>query len=230
MKNEETLGKWMNNSGLFSLMVQIIIFIMCLYTVSIPLPEKDQILNKILLVENGVQLIEILFYSWLLFSTFKPTGEITWVRYLDWVFTTPAMLLSLSCFMYYINHRDTETVDLPTIWNKESTSIITIVVANLAMLFFGFLAEVQKGNFYVNIALGFVGFFISFYTIFMNFVGTNTLNQILFYVTFLLWMLYGVAALMPYLTKNIFYNILDIFSKNITALGLIFYIYYVVRG
>ena len=47
MKSEETLGKWMNTSGLFSLVVQIIIFIMCLYTASISLPEKDQILNKI---------------------------------------------------------------------------------------------------------------------------------------------------------------------------------------
>jgi bacteriorhodopsin len=37
---------------------------------------------------------------------------------------------------------------------------------------------------------------------------------------FIVWSLYGVAAILPFFIKNISYNILDIFAKNFFGLFL----------
>lgn len=221
------MEQWVNTSGIISLVIQVIIFILSLYTIQYNLSPKHQIVNKILMVENVVQMIEIVFYSWLLFSTIKPQGEITWVRYFDWVFTTPAMLFSLVCFMVYVENPD-QIVSLEGIWEKNAQSLLIIFIANFLMLLFGFLGELKIGNKNLNIGLGFIAFFVSFWTIMKDFMGTHWINKALFYFTFVLWLLYGVAALMSYNSKNIFYNILDVFSKNITSLALVIYIHYLV--
>jgi hypothetical protein len=44
-------------------------------------------------------------------------------------------------------------------------------------------------------------------------------SQIFFYF-FAVWFTYGIAALMDYKTKNIMYNILDLFAKNFFGLYL----------
>jgi bacteriorhodopsin len=36
------------------------------------------------------------------------------------------------------------------------------------------------------------------------------------------WSLYGVAALLPYDTKNSMYNILDLFAKNFLGVFLVY--------
>mgnify|MGYP001161137267 FL=1 len=222
------MEEWVNVSGTISLIIQIIIFIASIYTIQLQLPPNHLILGKILMVENVVQLIEIVFYGWLMFSVLKPEGEITWVRYVDWVFTTPAMLFSLVCFMLYIDS-DNKEITLANIWESKSQPLIIIFVANFLMLLFGFLAELKIGNYLLNMILGFIAFFVSFWTIFTDFMGTSLVNKVLFYSTFVLWLLYGVAALMSYHSKNIFYNILDIFSKNIMALALVLYIHYILN-
>ena len=48
----------------------------------------------------------------------------------------------------------------------------------------------------------------------------------LFYYMFIIWGIYGIAALMPIYTKNNMFNILDIFAKNF--LGL--YLYYRIKN
>jgi bacteriorhodopsin len=212
------------NSSIISLTIQIIVFIISLYTLTLPLDPKYQILNKILTVENVVQAIEIVFYTWLVFSFQNTKTDITWIRYFDWVFTTPAMLFSLISFMTFMNNQQ-KIVHLEDIYQGNEISILTIFWANFVMLFFGFLAEIYKSHKLLFNLFGFIGFFVSFYSIYTNFVGSNIINIIIFSFTFVLWFLYGIAAMYPYATKNLMYNILDVFSKNVTAFLLVLYIF-----
>jgi hypothetical protein len=93
------------------------------------------------------------------------------------------------------------------------------------MLFFGLLGELDIANKYVTFSLGFVFFYLSFKEIYDNYVGDNEINKGLFNFLFVVWSLYGIAALFNFEIKNISYNILDLFSKNFYGL-FIFYIIY----
>ena len=50
---------------------------------------------------------------------------------------------------------------------------------------------------------------------------TTTDRKWLYWLFLISWSLYGVAAFLPYVPKNIMYNILDLFSKNL--LGVILF-------
>ena len=93
------------------------------------------------------------------------------------------------------------------------------------MLMFGYLGETGVMDKKIAIPLGFVFFFLSFKLIYEEYAVHSKLGKLLFKVLFTIWILYGVAALMPGREKNISYNILDIFSKNFYGL----FIYYKVR-
>jgi hypothetical protein len=90
------------------------------------------------------------------------------------------------------------------------------------MLLFGFLTEIKKIPRNIGFIFGTLAFFYSFYVIYYNFVGSNMINQCLFFFILIIWFLYGVAFLFSYVTKNTIYNILDIVSKNFYGL----FIYY----
>jgi hypothetical protein len=94
------------------------------------------------------------------------------------------------------------------------------------MLISGYLGEIKKIS--VNNAFWFGTLFLiySFYLIYDNFVGNNLINNYLYIFNFTLWTLYGIAYLLPYNMKNISYNFLDIFSKNINGLLISLYILY----
>ena len=92
------------------------------------------------------------------------------------------------------------------------------------MLLFGFLGEMKKIPYFLGYVLGMVCFIISFSTIFDNFAKGQAQNEGLFGVFVFIWFLYGVAYLMSYKTKNIAYNLLDLVSKNIFGLYLLYII------
>ena len=62
--------------------------------------------------------------------------------------------------------------------------------------------------------------------IYVNYVTKNTSGNILFWYFFFFWSLYGVVAVLPYYIKNSFYNILDLFAKNIVGVFLSYIIYF----
>ena len=101
------------------------------------------------------------------------------------------------------------------------------VVGLFGMLLFGFLGEINKLDKTISFSLGSIMFSLCYYTIYKNFLGTATLNQYLFYITFIIWSLYGIASLLPYVIKNVSYNILDIFSKNVNGLFIFGYILFI---
>lgn len=105
-------------------------------------------------------------------------------------------------------------------FQNNKSNIIPIVILNAIMLLFGYLGEVKQINNYLAVFLGFLPFFAMFYIIYENYAKFTPNGEILFWYFSVVWSLYGVAAIMPYLWKNISYNILDIFAKNFFGIFL----------
>lgn len=212
-------------SAYISLAVQLIIGFVGIHGIFIPLRDEDKILTNIMILETIVQFIELCFYIWITMQLSKLTYEVTYTRYFDWFISTPIMLLTTVFFMEYLTYEKLgQTIKIKEIIEKDYIEIIKIVIANFFMLLFGFLGErkyITRTNGFI---FGTITFLYSFYIIYNEFVGENIINNILFFTMFIIWSLYGIAYLFPYVTKNTMYNILDIFSKNFYGL----FIYYVI--
>ena len=240
-----------------SILVQIITGVITLGAVFFKLAPKDMILHDIILMETIVQFVELAFYIFISYYLVKiSVSGVTPLRYFDWVFTTPTMLLSTIMFFDYKNKQqsrdshDKETKEAMSVINNKSEGlkeetpsirfmdfvkehkaiIIRIFAYNFLMLMFGYLGEIGKMNLHIANAIGFLFFGLTFYTIWSNYVKKSTvvINHQLFYFMFVVWALYGVAALVSPLLKNIGYNFLDIIAKNFYGL-FIFYQMYLTR-
>ena len=203
-----------------SIIVQIITALIGFYGISFQLAEKHIILRELLIMETVVQVIELIYYTWLTtnFTTLK--YDVTFTRYFDWVLSTPIMIVSTVLYMKYRNTSDSENIRLIPLFMENSSSIWNILSANWGMLLFGFLGERNILSRMTAFWGGTAIFLWSFYLIYTNFVGTDTVNSMLFWFMFIFWGMYGVAFCFSYATKNSMYNILDIFSKNFYGLFL----------
>jgi hypothetical protein len=123
-------------SAYISLIIQFITGVISLYGIFIPLPFKDRILREILILETIVQVIEFIFYVWLVVSFYKINYDVTYVRYFDWFWTTPVMILSTIYFFEYITYESTSILDITI---KDFSYLSLIVICNFLMLLFGFL-------------------------------------------------------------------------------------------
>ena len=213
-------------SALTSLIIQLIIGLLSLYGLSIKLNDDQVILNQILLLETIVQFIEFSFYIWLVFNFSKIKVNVSLIRYLDWFITTPTMLFSIISFFIYQNVKP-ELLSLKNIFYDNINILTWIFGLNAFMLILGFLGEIKLIKKYLATILGFFGLIGAYYLIYTNFVGDNLMNNFLFWFNFILWSLYGFAYMLSFKNKNIFYNILDIFAKNINGLLILGYILYV---
>jgi len=216
-----------------SLIVQIIIGVIQLHGLTFELESKEIILHDVLALETVVQMIEAIFYTYIAYALLNvDINLVTPIRYFDWMLTTPTMLVSTIMFMEYTKQvekkkdaSDAQTGIQFVKNNKEN--VIKIFAYNWLMLLFGYLGEVNIINKYVGNVIGFIFFGLVFYTIYSNYAytdDTTNTNKILFNVMVSIWSLYGVAALFPTISKNVSYNILDIFSKNFYGL----FVYYTI--
>jgi bacteriorhodopsin len=187
--------------------------------------QEDKIVKDVLTVELLVQLIEFIFYIYLVYLIFsnKVYDSVTSHRYFDWALTTPTMLVGFIVFFKYLkepmrNIRWFESV------KEEYVNILKIVIANGLMLLFGYLAELSIIDKYIGITLGFIPFAYVFKILYADYAKGNKLATNIFYVSFLVWSLYGVGAVLPFAAKNTVYNILDLFAKNGYGLFLYFYL------
>lgn len=218
--------KTVKNTIWFSLILQIITGLIPLQGLFIKLEEKDAILSDILTLETTVQFIELLFYVWIAFSVMN-IKKMAARRYIDWVITTPTMLLSTIMFMKYQERKERgelESKPLKTIeFIKENKDqILKLFGFNFLMLAFGYLGEVNTISKYIAIPIGFGFFYKAFELIYNNYAATTTIGKQLFTFIASVWSLYGVAAIMSPNVKNVSYNLLDIVAKNFYGL----YIYY----
>ena len=209
-----------------SVIIQVITGIIEIISLFIKVPLKFLFLKQMMLLEIFVQLIEGFFYMYWLHN-FKNILNITPKRYVDWIITTPTMLINLIFYLIFLQHKDNNTSDKLNffkLFNKEFDTIITVLILNWLMLLFGYLGEISVIPILLGVLLGFIPFLIYYYIIYKKYaLLSNDGYQIFFYFLFF-WSLYGIVAILPYKIKNTCYNILDLFSKNFFGLFLTYLI------
>lgn len=214
----------LNNSVFASLWVQIITGITGMVVLVYSLPPGKLILQDLLKLEIVVQVVEAIFYFWLA-TNITGVKNITPNRYYDWFITTPTMLLTLVVYLIYLNKGEYEDDSLTDIVRKNKKQLISITLLNAIMLGMGYLSETGLLETKFAVITGFIPFLTYFYIIWENYAKYTTKGRRLFTLFSGIWSLYGVAALLPYTQKNIFYNILDLFSKNFFGIFLTYVVY-----
>lgn len=212
---------------IISIIVQIITGIIEIGAFFVTVPSIYYLIKQLLILELVVQIIEGSFYLWLAYN-FTKVLNVTPKRYIDWVITTPTMLITLMLYLIYLNKRvenKTNELEFFTLLKDNSPVIIPVVFLNWLMLLFGYLAEMKIIPVLLGVFLGFIPFLIYYYMIYVNFVTQNTSGYLLFWYFFFFWSLYGFVAVLPYYIKNSFYNILDLFAKNFFGIFLSYIIF-----
>lgn len=212
----------MTLSFYISIVVQLITGIVTLGGIFYKLPKQDRVLRDILGLETLVQLVEAIFYIYIISSLiYMRSNVITKRRYLDWIITTPMMLLSTIIYMEYENNKMTNKItNTKEFINNNKKNITDMFLFNMLMLVSGFLGETGILLKSMSIPIGFVFLFLSFNIMYKNYVGKADINKRIFMLMVLIWSMYGIAAMFPTILKNISYNILDIISKNFYGLYL----------
>jgi len=170
-------------------------------------------------LETCVSLVAAYFYSLFLdrLKKFEEQNkkidwkEITQLRYIDWMVTTPMMLLVLCGTLAYNNK--SRIMLFP---------ITLILLLNYVMLGCGYLGEIDTIDKMSAWSISFLAFFGIFGSIYYYFIHPKQrhVNYILYAFYFIVWSMYGMVYFFEEEPKNIFLNILDVFSKCIIGLGI----------
>lgn len=214
-------------TGVASIIIQVCTWFIDLYVLTIKYTGPIVFLKNLLWIEFAVQLVEGMFYFWMI-RNFANIKNITQYRYYDWVITTPSMLFTYCMYLIYLKTMTPSVESIGTISSapdkleksfleivQENTPVLVpIAILNTLMLLFGYLAEIGKISFEWGAVLGFLPFFAFFYLIYENYAKYTTIGQMTFVYFISVWGLYGVASLFSYKYKNIAYNVLDLFAKN----------------
>jgi hypothetical protein len=217
------MNSWLTTSLYFSLAVQVMSIAIGLFGLTIPLNPTDQILTSALALETVVSFIQFSFYVWYAYHL-NEVAEVAFYRYHDWFLTTPIMLFTTMLYYNYNNNPEKEET-LQSFWQNNQTKILIVFAFNAMMLFFGYLYEIKVLDLLTSNTLGFVGLAGSFYVVYDSFVRQNTANLPLFLFFSIVWSLYGVAATLSPLWKNVFYNLIDTVSKNFYGIFLTYAVY-----
>ena len=216
----------------WSLIIQILTGFFNVWILQFTTPKNVDIIRELIWVELGVQTVEVIFYMWLTYNFFK-IDNITPARYYDWMFTTPTMLITLIVYFIFLKYKnlgmDTTSLSMLSIIKQEYMVILLVCLLNAAMLAFGYLGEIGKLAINTSVFAGTIALILYFYIIFKNYVQGVDGTYLMFYSFFVLWSLYGLAALFPYKWKNISYNILDLFAKNFFGVFLTIVLYQYVQ-
>jgi len=140
-------------------------------------------------------------------------SSFTEIRYADWFFTTPMMLISLSIFLS-INSNTVLSVPTMTL----------VIILNYIMLGTGYLGEIKQLSRMLSLLIGFISFFIMFYILHSQFVKNSRINSWLIGIYIVLWSLYGVVYILPEEQKNVMTNWLDLVTKGVIGLGTVGYL------
>jgi hypothetical protein len=122
------------------------------------------------------------------------------------------------------NNLSTHDLSLGNIYIENDSIINKILASNALMLILGYLGELDIINKLSAFMMGTILLCYAFYNIYINFIQEQTINKALFWFNFILWSGYGIAYLLSHENKNIIYNILDVFAKNINGLFILSFI------
>lgn len=209
-----------------SLFVQTVTGLVDALALQLQVPSKILLLRQALVLELIVQIVEGIFYIWLVFAIQKKTINITPNRYYDWFLTTPTMLFTLMVYLEYLKNKEKKKKQTLLEFTKQYQETITqVVILNAMMLMFGYFGEKKILPTSIAVFFGFLPF-IAYYTIvYQTFVRNNPEGQPFYWYFVVVWSVYGLAALLPYHSKNVLYNILDLFAKNFFGLFLAYQLY-----
>ncbi len=171
--------------------------------------------RHIMNLETTVSLVAGLVYSYFNTEIHKETPDLKYiskVRYVDWMITTPMILLVLLLF-----------------YNPKSASVdyktySTIVAFNAGMLASGYYGETGALTRTQGSVIGFAFFAALLYLIYSCCIPQGS-NLAVFGIFAVIWSLYGVNYMIEdEETKNIYYNILDVVSKAL--FGIVLWLYF----
>jgi len=215
-------------SGIISFIVQIFTGMFDVYVLMYEHKDELHIIRELLKIELYVQIIEGIFYFWLIFN-FHNIKNITPNRYYDWIITTPTMLFTYCIYLFYLKEKEQNNSHIKEsaleLILHHSPILVPIFILNSLMLLFGYLVEMGRLTTTVGVSLGFIPFFMMFYVIYENYAKFTDIGLTTFYYFSFIWALYGIAAFASYRIKNISYNILDLFSKNFFGIFLAVVLY-----
>ena len=97
------MNKLIITTAYISIIVQLFTGIVGGVSVVVDLPKKDKILTDIAMIaESIVQVVELIFYIWLILSFSNISYNVTLVRYLDWVINNAYNVNINLPYLYYI--------------------------------------------------------------------------------------------------------------------------------
>jgi bacteriorhodopsin len=179
---------------------------------------KDLRIRNILNLETCISIVAAFFYGNFVAELEESVDykKINSTRYVDWAITTPIMLLVLMLAFLYNNKGGALS------FNK----YLVVLVLNYLMLGFGYIGEIGMMNKYAANTFGFAAFASMYYYLHTNFLkGYNNMDNKMLYGAFVfLWALYGVFYFFDEVTRNVGYNVLDLFSK--CFVGIFFWAYF----
>jgi bacteriorhodopsin len=170
--------------------------------------------RHIMNIETAVSLVAGIVYGTFLDKMKQPNfklSEIIPMRYMDWMITTPLILLAVVLF-----------------YNTKLNSVdykcyIIIVILNWLMLLFGYLGESKIISSMKGLLLGF--FFYAAMLLYMYmYIIPKGCSLAVFIIFAVIWTGYGIAYMLKEEEKNIAYNILDIMSKAV--FGVVLWMYF----
>jgi bacteriorhodopsin len=171
-------------------------------------------IRHIMNIETAVSMVAGIMYGTFMEKIKQPSfniREIIPIRYIDWMITTPLILLAVVLF-----------------YNPKDNSIDyrcygILIILNWLMLLFGYLGERKVISSMSGLIWGFVFFAAMLLYLYMHLVPKG--SSIAVFVIFgIIWSGYGVAYMLDEEEKNIAYNVLDVISKAI--FGVVLWMYF----
>jgi len=228
-------GSWQEITFAASLTMQLTTIVIT--SIALTQSGTPEVLRTILTLEIVIQVVEFVWYFivGMLYVTLGWNVEIA-TRYIDWVWTTPLMLISLMFFSIFEADRCVTNVDLLGDGSRVVALASLIIFdwqmiavgaayelkgSNLADWFSGMLDSISPG--FSGLWLGFVPLVAAFVPLFViagEGASKTAWGIVSVSLTFVLWIAYGMVALFVnnVETKNTAYNLLDIVSKNVVGI------------
>lgn len=183
------------------------------------LRTKQDSMRHILNLETCISIVAAFFYGKFV-QEFDHDNvnykNINLNRYVDWAITTPIMLLVLILAFKYNSTKNAQV---------KFTDYLVLLMLNYGMLGTGYLGDVGKISIMTATLVGFLFFGGLFFFLYSTYLRqNNNTNNRLYGAFFVLWSLYGVFYQMEQQSRNVGYNILDLFSK--CFVGLYFWAYF----
>ena len=195
----------------WSLLAQLLFATFAISSIFVPLSGNDLALREIAVLETVVQVVE---FAWYTYAVYYASTIRTYTRYVDWFLSTPVMIFSFLAYYRYKNPNNSGVTLLNTLTDRTEV-VLFLLFLNQLMLLLGFLVEtcrIRKGP---GLVSGTLVFIAEFYLLYYYYVrGTSGEAVALYFFSFVVWALYGVAATLGEVEKNVSYNVLDLFSKN----------------